>query len=123
MLIVDAMQPFHPGEQVQVSATTGTLSLVDGTGPVHSTIWGFRAEVKGGSGIFVDSGQVLAGGAWVALGDIDSDGDLDAIAVDGLFSDCGSRVWINDGAGGYAEAASSCFTIGTSSSSISLLTT
>ena len=27
-------QPFHPGELVQASATTGTLSSVDGTGPV-----------------------------------------------------------------------------------------
>jgi hypothetical protein len=42
-------QPLKPGELVQVSATTGTLSAIDGSGPISPTVWQFRAAVGAGS--------------------------------------------------------------------------
>jgi len=51
-----------------------------------------------GNGLFVDSGQRLGSEAsWgVALGDVDRDGDLDAVVAN---FDAGAIVWLNDGAG------------------------
>jgi len=53
--------------------------------------------------LFVDSGQRLGNGAtWqVALGDVDRDGDLDAV---GANLTAGAIVWLNDGQGRFTEA-------------------
>jgi len=55
-----------------------------------------------GLGTFTDSLQEL-GSAWsydVALGDLDSDGDLDAFVANGMGPD---RVWLNDGSGVFSR--------------------
>ena len=53
--------------------------------------------------VFVDSGQTLgdSGSRSVALGDLDGDGDLDAMIANGSFSKGGlpNSVWTNDGDG------------------------
>lgn len=56
-----------------------------------------------GGDLLVDSGQRLGNEAtWaVALGDIDGDGDLDAVAAN---FDVGAIVWLNDGAGWFADS-------------------
>jgi hypothetical protein len=61
--------------------------------------------------LFVDSGQALiafgADGNWssaVALGDLDNDGDQDALVAQGSSSNQESNViWLNDGAGGFTQ--------------------
>jgi len=60
-----------------------------------------------GSGQFHDSGQRLgnSGSFDVALGDVDGDGDLDA--VDASPGSPGSRVWRNDGGGTFTDSGQS----------------
>jgi hypothetical protein len=57
-----------------------------------------------GAGQFTDSGQEL-GNDWsnsVVLGDIDNDGDLDAVVANNPFKyKRGHEIWINDGTGGF----------------------
>ncbi len=53
--------------------------------------------------LFVDSGQRLGNEAsWsVALGDVDGDGDLDAVVAN---FDAGAIIWLNDGAGQFTDS-------------------
>jgi hypothetical protein len=97
-------RPFKPGELVQVSATTGTLSVADGTGPVSPTVWQFQAKVEAGNGVFLDSKQSLGDSfSWqVALGDVDGDGDLDALVANGSHEP--NTVWLNDGTGTFSDS-------------------
>ena len=103
-------QPFKPGELVQVTATTGTLNL-SGTGPVSSTVWEFRAEVKAGNGIF-ESGPPVGSstGHEVALGDVNGDGYIDAFIVQDSHP---NKVWLNDKDGTFTDSGQS---LGTSRS-------
>lgn len=93
-------QPFKPGELVQVSATTGTLNL-SGEGPISPTVWQFWAPVADGSGVFTAHGTTPSFGGDnsmdVDLGDVDADGDLDAIVANLLGQP--QTVWLNDGMG------------------------
>ncbi|OQY45090.1 MAG: hypothetical protein B6242_11250 [Anaerolineaceae bacterium 4572_78] len=72
--------PFMPGELVQVSATTGTLSMA-AVAPLTSTVWQFHAAVNGGHANFIDS-----------------------TANQGA-----NKVWLNDGSGGFTDSSQSAF--------------
>ena len=56
-----------------------------------------------GTDLFVDSGQRLGNEAsWgVVLGDVDADGDLDAVVAN---IDTGAIVWLNDGTGHFTDS-------------------
>jgi hypothetical protein len=95
-------QLFHAGELVQVSATTATLSLIDGTGPLSPTVWQFHVAVLNGSGFFTATLPTLDI-SWtqdVALGDLDGDGDLDAFVA----AVASNTVWLNDGTGVFVDS-------------------
>jgi hypothetical protein len=66
---------------------------------------GHRVYLNDGTGRFTDSGQILGGnqeGRKGVLGDIDGDGDLDAVV--GSYA-TGTEVWINDGTGHFMKDA------------------
>ena len=65
-----------------------------------NTVW-FNTGLA--SGIFTDSGQSLgfANSYAVSLGDVDADGDLDALVANGGVSERSDVVYINDGAGSF----------------------
>lgn len=68
-----------------------------------------KVFLNNGTGHFINTGQLFGGGAIVKaeLGDIDNDGDIDAITA-GWKSNtnyCPNRIWLNDGNGTFAESA------------------
>ena len=101
----------HPGELVQVTVTT-QVENVRGQAAEHAVVWQFRTAPSGGSGALGDSGQRLghSSSLSVGLGDVDGDGDLDALvgngsSVGGQFqSEADSRVWLNDGRGQFTDS-------------------
>ena len=70
-------------------------------GPYPNKVW-----LNGGNGILTDSGQRLGNRASfsVVLGDVDGDGDLDALF--GNFSTTGTpaTLWLNDGLGSFEDS-------------------
>jgi len=63
-----------------------------------------KVWLNDGSGFFTDSGQspsLGVSGGRVSLGDVDDDGDLDALIA------TGSRVWLNDGSGFFTDSGQS----------------
>jgi hypothetical protein len=96
--------PLKPGEVVQVTATKGVRDT-NGWIPWRSCVYQFRAAPTAGEGAFVDSGQALGGSnsTGVSLGDVDGDGDADALIANNSGS---NTLWLNDGTGGFHAAGS-----------------
>ena len=96
-ILFDAARDYAPGERVDVRLTDG-IEAQDGT-PLAPYTWQFRGAVERGTGLFAP-GQLLnsgQSGAWptaLGMGDLDADGDLDALIGD---LNEGSTVWVNQG--------------------------
>jgi uncharacterized repeat protein (TIGR01451 family) len=103
-IIVTPTRPLHQGELVHVVATTRTLGL-DGTEPLSSTQWQFRAGQVATRCVvgFTDIHAGLTGvyRSSIVWGDYDNDGDLDILLTgrDGGWNPV-SRVYRNDGPSG-----------------------
>ena len=73
---------YFPGELIHATITTGTQNIT-GEQALAAAVWQFRTAVGTGSGLFaaIDSQLSPTLSRDVALGDIDNDGDLDALLV------------------------------------------
>ncbi len=93
---------FYPGEIVEASITSGTLSN-DGT-PLVPYVWRFQTTVYSSSGVFVAHPLSPTFGSNssvnVALGDLDGDGDLDTIIANR--SNAAQEIYLNRGDGAFA---------------------
>ena len=95
---LDTPSSFFPGDVVEVSATSDIQGATAGV----PRVWQFRtATSTAGAAELVDSGQNLGVTAArdIEFGDIDRDGDLDAIES-GEYS---MSIWFNDGSGTFTN--------------------
>ena len=79
---------------------------IEGTSPTIDGNIISDNEAPNGAGIFVSNGQLLGGSntAGADLGDVDGDGDIDAVAAN---LNQPNLVWINDGTGQFSDSGQS----------------
>ncbi len=92
---------FLPGELISVTVT-GAQSQAGVTAST-ATVYSFRAEVTNGNATFETSHFDFGFYSGLDLGDLDGDGDLDAIVAHGAFG--GQRLWLNNGDGSFATSS------------------
>jgi hypothetical protein len=104
-ILVTPINPFHPGELVQATATTHTASIT-GQHPLAPTVWQFRVAASGGSGLYAYGNNFGPGDdltVSLAMGDVDGDGDLDLITgnAGGVAAGEWNVISLNSGAGAF----------------------
>ena len=113
----DPANNFKAGELVRATVTNGITT----TGAANPYVWEFRTAVGGGLGTFTNTGQVIADPALVgpqtrantqgvALGDVDGDGDLDAVTANA--DSTNARVYLNDGAAVFTDSGQGLGAVG-----------
>jgi len=95
---------YKPGEEIVINLSRGLKAEDESL--LTPYVWQFRAEVNGGAGLFVDSQQQLGNtnSYAVALGDLDSDSDLDAFVGN---HDAPNQIWWGDGLGNFSDSGQS----------------
>ena len=109
-LMVVPTSDFHPGEAIQVTTTNG---ISDVEGPTEPFVWQYTVETAAASGFFETSGQLLGAGEHqsAVLGDVDGDGDLDAVVAD---AEGDNQLWLNDGTGTMTDSGQTLGQLGRS---------
>lgn len=103
-IIVIPVGLYKPNEEIEVVLTT-QVGYVGGGSLASADVWRFRiAPTLTATGVFTDSQQQLGGTSVlertnVALGDIDGDGDVDAIQT----STPTNQLWLNAGNGSFSD--------------------
>ncbi len=97
---IDPEAKFKPGELISLSITNAASSLGDVI--ARPRVHQFRAEVYGGSGVFNSNSFGAGSSRGLAVGDLDGDGDLDAIVANA--SNQPQDIWINNGDGSFATS-------------------
>ncbi|MGD1699258.1 beta strand repeat-containing protein [Dapis sp. BLCC M229] len=90
---------FQPGEEIEVTVTSGVESSAGDS--ATSQVLQFRTEVTAGAGSFTSTTNGLGSNRslGVELGDIDGDGDIDAV-----FANIGNdQIYLNDGSGNFSS--------------------
>lgn len=112
-LTVEVAESADPNQQTDALATFTAEAILPGTARDATDFDNLLVDsnqvlavATAGSGLLVDSGQRLGeGGTYaVALGDLDGDGDLDAV-VSNSDAATGNRIWLNDGSGALTPGA------------------
>ncbi len=94
---------FKPGELICLTATAGIQT--SGGVALRKHVWTFTAAADAASALMIEGTPFSAGtnATSVALGDLDADGDLDALLGNYFFQ--GAGVWLNGGSGTFAQTA------------------
>jgi hypothetical protein len=97
-------RPFLPGETIRVALKAGIRGA--GTELPNGFGWQFQVEATRGSATFVENSvpSLYGTNRFVALGDLDGDGDVDAFVVSGDF-ETGVTLMFNDGRGVFTAQA------------------
>jgi large repetitive protein len=102
--MLDPAAALKPGETIRVTATAGIESI--GAIDIRPHVWQFTAATAASTGAMVPdpaNPSFAAGDLGVALADLDSDGDLDALFISNGNYD---TTWLNDGTGALTLHAS-----------------
>lgn len=102
---------FSNSSQTFASLWDPTLADIDNDGDLDlvtaRTVWWNMGGVQGGTlGQFVNSGQPFGNAdmIYVVTGDLDGDGDQDALLGPGGCADCSAQIWLNNGSGVFSNS-------------------